>query len=220
MSKILTSSTRFSALKWGTIPRFPRSCAIFLRTRASFSCWKCSMSSCITLWGIWSPSTRLSSNFSSCCNACWELDTPRRFTWTSFVGGFCTSFSFLIGFGSSWDEFSYRSHVNLCIQFTIKISLFNYYYLTHFKKYWDFNNKYTSMVELQDNEDILLHVNNEYWILNYHHLDKKTGLSETRIYLHYLYYLAKLCNSSLLQECSHVECSNLYISIISTNKSC
>lgn len=173
MSRILTSSTRFSALKWGTIPRFPRSCAIFLRTRASFSCWKCSMSSCITLWGIWSPSTRLSSNFSSCCNACWELDTPRRFTWTSFVGGFCTSFSFLIGFGSSWDEFSYRSHVNLCIQFMIKISLLNYYYLTHFKKYWDFNNKYTSMVELQDNENILLHVNNEYWILNYHHLDKK-----------------------------------------------
>lgn len=44
----------------------------------------------------------------------------------------------------------------------IKISLLNNYYLTHLKKYWDFNNKYTSMVELQDNEDILLHVNNEY----------------------------------------------------------
>lgn len=102
LSKIFTSSTKFSELKWGIKPKLPKSCAIFLLTRASFSCWKCSMSPWVTLKGTWSPSTKLSSNLSNCCSACWELAAPCRFTWTSFGGGLWMSFSFLIGFGSSF----------------------------------------------------------------------------------------------------------------------
>lgn len=114
-SKILIFFIRFFVLKWGIIFRFFRSCAIFFRIRVFFFCWKCSMSFCIIFWGIWLFLIRFFLNFSSCCNVCWELDIFRRFIWIFFVGGFCISFSFLIGFGFFWDEFSYRSYVNLCI---------------------------------------------------------------------------------------------------------